>query len=70
MRRTAKRATQARPGRAHGKSCVLKGLSLALGATAAGMTGALGLQCSGDATTSVTTSHVRIGPQGTSAENS
>ena len=43
---------------------------LALGATAAGMTGALGLQCSGAAMTSVTTSHVRIGPQGTSAENS
>ena len=43
---------------------------LALGAAAVGLTGALGLQCSGEARTSVTTLVARIGPKGTSAENS
>ena len=43
------------------------GLSLALGATAGGMTVATGLQCSGEAMAQVSTSFVQIGPSGTSA---
>jgi hypothetical protein len=45
-------------------------ISLVLFATAVGgLTGALGVQCSGASMTSVTTKHERIGPHGTSAEN-
>jgi len=65
--RMQKRATQARAGRGN---FLLPALSLALGATAVGLTGAPGLQCGGEAMTSVTTTHAKFGPKGTAAENS
>jgi hypothetical protein len=65
-----KRATSARAGWAIRVKRLLTGLSLALGATAGGMTVATGLQCSGEAMAKVTTSFGQIGPQGTSAGNS
>ena len=46
------------------------GAVLVLGATALGLTGALGLQCSGGAMTTVIPAQPRIALQGTSAENS
>ena len=64
-----KRAKSARPFAAH-KFRPLRGVFLALGAAAVGLPGALGLPCSGQAMTSVTTLAARIGPKGTSAENS
>jgi hypothetical protein len=49
---------------------ICSGDSLVLVATAVGsLPGALGVQCSGAAMTSVTTTHEQIGPHGTSAEN-
>jgi len=49
---------------------MFNGDSLVLVAMAVGsLTGALGVQCGGAALTSVTTTHERIGPYGTSAEN-
>ena len=65
-----KRANRARLTLGTGKPGLRVGLYLVLGATAVGLTGALGLQCSGEGVTSVTTTHVRIRPQGPSAENS
>src|SRR5207244_5073917 len=65
-----KRASCARAARRRGWPRLLAGLPLVLGATAFGLTGARGLQCSGGAMTTVSTSQLRVGPQGTSAENS
>jgi hypothetical protein len=65
-----KRARSARRGWGHRHSRLLTRLSLVLVAMAVGsLPGALGVQCSGAAMTSVTTTHERIGPYGTSAEN-
>jgi len=69
-RRMQKRARVARRGWRHRQVTLLTRLSLVLVATAVGsLPGALGVQCSGAAMTSVTTTHERIGPDGTSAEN-
>jgi len=65
-----KRAKSARAGKVDRAKRFLAGLSLALGATAGGMTVATGLQCSGEAMAKVSTSFVQIGPKGTSARNS
>ena len=65
-----KRAVAARRRRRPHKPGLLARLSLVLVATAVGsLTGALGLQCGGSSKTSVTTTQLRIGPYGTSAEN-
>ena len=65
-----KRARSARRGWGPWFSKLLTRLSLVLGATAiGGLTGGLGVQCGGASKTSVTTTHERIGPDGTSAEN-
>ena len=54
----------------HGIPEMFGGDSLVLVAIAVGsLPGALGVQCGGAAMTSVTTTHERIGPDGTSAEN-
>jgi hypothetical protein len=65
-----KRAKSARARRAILRLIVLPALSLALMATAVGMTGAPGLRCSGGAMTSVRTTLAQLGPKGTTAENS
>jgi hypothetical protein len=65
-----KRATAARTRRRIAHLVLRSGLSLALVATAVGMTGAPGLQCGGEAMTSVTTTLAQLGPQGTTAEDS
>jgi hypothetical protein len=64
-----KRANLARPGGQRLRT-LLTGLALAFGATTLGMAGATWSGCSGAATASVETVHVRNGPVGTSAENS
>ena len=66
-----KRARSARTRRGNlWRRVLLPGLSLALLATAVGMTGAPWLECSGAAMTSVRTTLAQLGPQGTTAENS
>ena len=65
-----KRATAARTRRRIAHLVLRSGLSLALVATAVGMTGAPGLQCGGEAMTSVTTTLAQLGPKGTTAEDS
>jgi len=65
-----KRANLARRGLGRRFRTFLSRLSLVLVATAVGgITGALGLQCSGSSMTSVSTTQFRKGPNGTSAEN-
>jgi hypothetical protein len=69
MRGTCKRANSARPNRRRSWRTLLTGLALAFGATTVGIAGATWSGCSGAATASVVTGHVRNGPFGTSAEN-
>ena len=64
-----KRANSARPKRRRSYRTLLTGLALAFGATTVGFSGATWGECSGTATASVVTGHVRNGPFGTSAEN-
>jgi heme O synthase-like polyprenyltransferase len=64
---------RARPARRNGqgrRAIFLKRLSLVLVATSVGcLPGAIGVQCGWSAMTSVSTTHERNGPIGTSAEN-
>jgi hypothetical protein len=62
-----KRANAARAGQGRNFKAVLAGLSLALAATAGGITVVTGLQCSGEAKASVWTSFAQLGPKGTAA---
>jgi hypothetical protein len=65
-----KRATLARSGQGpRDRRGYLIGLSLGLAATAIGITGATGLQCSGEVKARVMTSFAQFGPKGTAAEN-
>jgi hypothetical protein len=56
-----KRANAARAGQGRRFKAVLAGLSLALAATAGGITVVTGLQCSGEAKASVWTSFAQLG---------
>jgi hypothetical protein len=64
-----KRANSARPDRRRSRRALMAGLALAFGATSVGFAGATWTGCSGTATASLVTGHVRIGPFGTSAGN-